>query len=507
MSRLLFLICIFTLSNAQRCVQRKFNKDSFVCVCNSTYCDFATVLVPEKGTFRSYVSNRDNYRLDSKTGSFNNDTKGDIKLYLNPTKTYQTISGFGSSFTDSAGLNIKLLSQATQLNLLKSLFDKEGNKYNLCRLPIGGSDFSTRPYSLDDIPGDVSLKNFSLTQEDYEYKISFMKKALEMNPELKFMAASWTAPPWMKTFVDFGGWYNQLREEYYQAYAEYLVKFLTEYKLQGLPIWALSTGNNPIICTTAVARKQNCMLWVPYKVVNWVINNLAPSIARSISNETIITTGDHPKLELIWYYDAMFRYNNSINKFISGLTSHWYDEEYLGHSELDRIHATYPDKLLIMSEACTGFQGINSPDKVVDLGSWVDAEKYIISIIENLNHWIIGWIDWNLALNKYGGPNWIDNYVNSPIITVPESDEFYKQPMHYALAHFSKFIPRGSKRIEINGKNEIKSVAVSTPNNETVIILYNKSDRKKNVTIVDPRQGNININIDARSIQSIIYKQ
>lgn len=35
-----------------------------------------------------------------------------------------------------------------------------------------------------------------------------------------------------------------------------------------------------------------------------------------------------------------------------------------------------------------------------------------------------------------GGPNWVDNNVDSPILVNPSRDEFYKQPMFYHMAHF-----------------------------------------------------------------------
>lgn len=45
-----------------------------------------------------------------------------IKLYLQLEKKYQTIHGFGGAFTDSAGINIKSLSDSTQEKLLQSVY-------------------------------------------------------------------------------------------------------------------------------------------------------------------------------------------------------------------------------------------------------------------------------------------------------------------------------------------------------------------------------------------------
>lgn len=36
---------------------------------------------------------------------------------------------------------------------------------------MAGCDFSTHPYSYDDVKDDVNLTYFSLTEEDYFYKV------------------------------------------------------------------------------------------------------------------------------------------------------------------------------------------------------------------------------------------------------------------------------------------------------------------------------------------------
>lgn len=100
-------------------------------------------------------------------------------------------------------------------------------------------------------------------------------------------------------------------------------------------------------------------------------------------------------------------------------------------------------------------------------------------ILQDLNYDVVGWLDWNLCLNKRGGPNWAENFVDSPIIVFPENGEFIKQPMFYALGHFSKFVPRGSVRIKITEnkpflRHSIENVAFVTPDNTIVAILHNR---------------------------------
>lgn len=56
--------------------------------------------------------------------------------------------------------------------LHRSYFSKDGIEYNLGRVPIGGTDFSTRGYTYSDNSTDASLKSFSLTIEDLKYKVN-----------------------------------------------------------------------------------------------------------------------------------------------------------------------------------------------------------------------------------------------------------------------------------------------------------------------------------------------
>lgn len=82
--------------------------------------------------------------------------------------------GFGGAFTDSTGINIKSLPQETQTHLLDSLFSEKGAQYSICRVPIGGTDFSTRGYTYDDEhEDDIDLQYFALQPEDYKYKVFY----------------------------------------------------------------------------------------------------------------------------------------------------------------------------------------------------------------------------------------------------------------------------------------------------------------------------------------------
>ncbi|XP_012257370.1 lysosomal acid glucosylceramidase-like [Athalia rosae] len=500
---LLVILWICEATTSSPCIHRDFGNGGTVCVCNATYCDTnPEVAVPEIGKFVQYTSSKDGLRLSVTQGAFTDKSdKADQIIEVNPQTTYQSIYGFGGAFTDAAGINIKTLSPGAQENLLRSYFTKEGSNYNLGRLPIGGCDFSTRKYTYDDVANDLRLEHFNLAEEDLVYKIPFMQKALKMNPELNFLAAAWSAPPWMKTNNDYTG-FGFLRKEFYQLYADYHMKFLDVYKSYGLEMWAISTGNEPSNGIIPL-NGFNSLGWTPNQMGKWIAENLGPTLRNTEHNKTKILALDDQRFSLPWYVNLVFA-NKVAKDYTDGIAIHWYWDS-LPAWVVDRMHIDHPEKFIIMTEASVGDKPWNF--KKVVLGSWKRGEQYIEDIIENLEHWVTGWVDWNLALDEKGGPNWKKNFVDSAIIIKADNDEFYKQPMYYAIAHFSKFIPRNSLRIDTTKSSKyIKTVGFRTPDNNSVLVLYNTRSKKRSVSIRDPERGNIYLSLPPKSIHTIVYK-
>lgn len=81
-----------------------------------------------------------------------------------------------------------------------------------------------------------------------------------------------------------------------------------------------------------------------------------------------------------------------------------------------------------------------------------------------------------MALDEKGGPNWTNSAVDSPIIVNATADEFYKQPMYYAMGHFSKYLPEESVRIALQVVNTRKlfATAFERPDGNRVVVLLNR---------------------------------
>ncbi|KAK7586269.1 hypothetical protein V9T40_004145 [Parthenolecanium corni] len=490
-------------SNA--CIPRKFNFDSVVCVCNATYCDtLSNIRAPLAGNYVIYTSSRDGLRFQRSVGSFQSKaTSEGVKYKIYSKRTFQEIYGFGGAFTDSAGINILSLSEPAQNLLLQSYFSKDGLEYVLGRVPIGGTDFSTRGYTYQDNSTDASLKSFSLTQEDLNYKIPIIKRAQSYaQKSLKLIASCWSPPKWMKTNHELTG-FGVLKDEYYKAYANYHVKFLDAYKENAIDVWCITTGNEPMN-GLLIMNKLNAVGWTPTSQRRWIGQHLGPNMRSSHPNVCILT-GDDQRYTLPWWLKTVME-DKEAAKYINGTAVHWYWDFIIPPVQLRKTHEDFPNLFIINSEASYG-------DKPWDwykvaLGAWKRAEEYAHDIIQDLNNWLVGWVDWNLALNEEGGPTYIKNFVDSPIIVNEAKDEFYKQPMFYAIGHFSKFLTPGSVRIEnsVSPANVLETVSVKRPDQSIAIVVLNKKSYDVKLSLANGKDLAV-INIPKYSVNSILYKE
>ncbi|XP_063530263.1 lysosomal acid glucosylceramidase-like [Cydia strobilella] len=505
---------------------------SIVCVCDATYCDTITREDPAPGTFVAYTSSDAGQRFEKSFGvietvsnseesvpdvespeqSEEEDEEEDslrrVVFRLYTIVRYQYIEGFGGSITDAAAINWRKLSDAAQINFINSYFSSTGLEYNLLRVPIGGADFSTHPYTYNEEPWyDHALSNFSLTPEDYFYKLPMIKRSLAVaTDEVKITASTWSPPVWMKTNERITG-FGTVKPEYYQAYADYHIRFMEEYEKAEVKIWAITTSNEPINgLIGALFVRFNSVGWTPRNLGRWVANNLGPTVRNSRFNNTLILAVDDQRYNLPFYLLGMEREDPKSIEYIDGAALHYYGN-FIPPIIMTAIQNRYPDKILLSTEACEGPMPWDR--EKVEIGSWDRARKYTKSIIQDLNNYVVGWIDWNLCLDPEGGPNWAHNYVDAPILVYGDQDEFIKQPMFYAMGHFSKFIPRGSRRIRSSRRTfvTLENAAFLKPDGNIVMVLQNTRNSAVNLRVALSNARYIELLMEARSIKTIEINQ
>nr|XP_027232645.1 glucosylceramidase-like [Penaeus vannamei] len=426
------LVCVargsdLGLKAGQPCKARNFGADSVVCVCTADYCDFlGNVTRGPEGTFTTVASSRDGLRFLVNTGALSpTPVEGGVIIHVNHQYEYQTMMGFGGAFTDATGINIGTLPSDTQEVLLRSYFSPEGLEYNLCRVPIAGSDFSTRPYSYDDFEGDVELKHFNLTEEDYLYKLPYIQRAIELSErDLLILGSPWSPPAWMKENGHFNG-SGGLLKEMWQPYSDYFVKFVQSYEAEGVPIWGLTTQNEPL--TGFEDWFWNTCAWTAEDQRDWIKTNLGPTLEAAGLRRIKLMVDDHNRDTLPWY-PATILEDPKANEYVDGIALHWYADDWTGPSVMDETQAMFPDKFLLYTESCDGWDA--SADERVKLGDWFRAESYAYNIIDvriglpvacSVGFWTMNHSrrvgDWNMALDMQGGPNWANNFVDFPLLS------------------------------------------------------------------------------------------
>lgn len=178
-----FLAFVSFFLIADTCNERDYGNGGTVCVCSEAACDVIPTVVSrtDPDVINIYKSSKKGARFKYSFDYFHNSSRSYQQSNTTKTKTvridrdkkFQKIVGFGGAFTDAAALNIFSLSNNLSQRILGDYFSKSGLDYNIGRIPIGGSDFSSRNYTYDDdAEGDYELRGFHLAQEDKKLKVS-----------------------------------------------------------------------------------------------------------------------------------------------------------------------------------------------------------------------------------------------------------------------------------------------------------------------------------------------
>ncbi|KAK7115929.1 lysosomal acid glucosylceramidase-like [Littorina saxatilis] len=501
----LLLACLHqqacSTSSSLPCNLRGLGNGNSVCVCNATYCDTVTPL-PQltEGQVAVYSSSEDGERLAFSAAPFLKTSTGLVYEVLR-NKTRQSIIGFGGAFTDSAGINIASLPQAAQDKLLQSYFAPEGIEYNIGRVPMASCDFSTHQYSYDDVDGDFQLQHFALAPEDLKYKIPFIQRAMAMSKRgIKMFGSPWSAPAWMKTNKNMTGngtLIGQPGGPYYRTWANYFVRFLQEYQKHNITFWGLTAQNEP---TDGYIYKHyfQAMGFTPEQQRDFIKLDLGPALHNNSFGDVKLMMLDDNRLLLPYWAEKVLS-DPEAAKYVSGIGIHWYVDQFSPLLALDLTHQEFPDKFILATEATV---------KVVKIGVWDHAQSYASDILDDLNHWVTGWTDWNIALSTIGGPNWVHNLDNSPIFVNATAKEFYKQPMFYAMGHFSKFLPPGSVYLEMavpSPSPYVKAAAFLRPDSNVAAVFLNMDSSSVLLSIKDGSRY-VNFDMQPYSLRTFIWK-
>jgi glucosylceramidase len=390
-------------------------------------------------------------------------------ITVNEGTTYQTIDGFGASMTGSSAYVLNQKMSATQREaLMNDLFTGSGIRLSFLRHSMGASDFSAQgDFTYDDKPQgqtDPNLTSFSI-QPDRQDLIPMLKAARAKNGSLKIMGSPWSAPAWMKETYNLrgGGWLNTT---WYQAYANYFVKYIQAYAAEGLPIYAVTLQNEPLFAASYMAMRMD-----PGNQAAFLKNNIGPAFRNAGINTKLIVydhNWDRPDYPNSIFADA------DAAQYAAGSAFHGYGGNV---GQQSTTHDAYPNKDIWFTEV-SGTAG----------SSFAGDLKWHLSniIIGTTRNWAKSALEWNLALDQNSGPTNGGCTNCRGVVTINNTNgSVTRNVEYYALGHASKFVDPGAVRIASNSiAGGIENVAFRNPDGSKVLIALNNGSAASTFKVV-----------------------
>lgn len=385
----------------------------------------------------------------------------------------------------------------------------------MLRMSIGGSDFDISPWSYNDSPtDDGNLTNFTkLDPRDIKLveNIRKIKEILSNTGQepLKIEVSAWRCPSWMRSKTNDDG-PGPIKPEFYQSWSDYHLKYLRLMKEQEIDIWAVALGNEPLNGNLGwLMHSSKEIGWNPQEFGDFVVNSFGPTLRNSEFANISILAGDDQRSIFSLFFEEAVQLSPKITDFINGFSLHSSYDAFLVPNQKNLSESEYPNKFMLSTQGSIGDLRFNPQGPV--LGSWDRAAEYIQRSMESLSYGVAGLIDWNLMLDESGGPNYyLRNVRESPVVINARDGEAYKQPMFYAIGHFSRFIKKDSVRINaISDWMNVSPVAFRRPDNSTVIIIHNTNKNTTEVSIRDVSRGmetRKTFVLPPESISTVVYR-
>jgi glucosylceramidase len=492
-----------------------------------------------------------------------------ITIY--PATIKQEIYGIGSSFTESSAFVLAHLDEELRAEVMEKIFGDKGANFSLARTHIGSCDFSVEgKYSYLDNEGDTGLLGFSIDPDkegfdprkypgiqDSSYDLlPMINQAIEIKSkqsdnDLRIIASAWTAPSWMKDIEDwymkgtpennFQGTGGKLKPEYEETYADYLIRYLEEYKSEGVDIWGITPVNEP----HGNDGNWESMHFTPESQNQFIKTYLGPKLVQGGFEDVKLFIYDQNRDNLEKWTDVILGDEETAH-YVYGTAVHWYSSTYKVYEDVfESVNATFPQHAIVHTEGCIDNLGIDAPGGILDperykeenwfyddsfwwngnatdwaySATWggvipedhpiyTPVHRYARDIIVGIDHWLRGWIDWNVVLDRRGGPNHVGNYCGAPIMIDLDSKYIYYTPIYYILKQFSRTIRPGDKAVQtdkvLDGLDNDALHACATINDSNVLTIQLLNTTKLPLTYslqIDDQYASITM--DPNAVQTV----
>lgn len=415
-------------------------------------------------------------------------------ISVQPSKTYQTIQGFGASAAwwaqDVGGWTEKDASgEEVRTAILKLLYSDEGIGLDIYRYNLGAGAKADDPSSYSD-PWRKT-QSFIGADGKIDYSLDAnavwcMQKAAELGvPNIVFFSNS--APNTMtingKThgdpdtsrldYVDDNGnnvYYTlpNLNPEQYENFANYVLDAVEHFRAQGIPVKAISPINEP---QWAWQGGQEGCHYEPDEVVALYRVFLKEMLERGLDDlELSMFESGQPFGDTLKRYLEPIMDDDDLRDAIKGLDTH----SYWGTVEQKQKTARYLKwKYSKLPVRCTEWcEMVNGKDVTMDSAlALVNtmAEDLTLLNAESWTYWI--------AVSAY-------DYRDGLIYVDRDAHTYETTKRLYAMGNFSKFVNIGASRVKAETGKDSPLTAIAFDNGDTVaVVVINATEQAQNFTL------------------------
>lgn len=404
---------------------------------------------------------------------------GDCNVVVDTKQRFQKHMGFGAAFTEAAWRAVSVLFDGERKKVVDAYFSENGLNYNIARIPVHTTDFSVGHRTYVEY-GDKELKTFDTSWDGERFE--FYKQCRDVHGELFTIIAPWSPPAWMKdnNEAQHGG---KLLDGYKKSWAQYYCKFIEDLRSRGITVDALTVQNEP----EAVQTWESC-IYTAEDEAYFIRDYLHPALKEHGLDSTKIVLWDHNRDGVIRRSLSSFAIEG-VRELVWGIGYHWYccDKS----ENLSTVHALYPEKAMFLTECCVELAHDSTTGKASYAGVWEHGERYGRQIINDFNNYSQGWIDWNICLDEEGGPTYVGNFCEAPVMIDKKTKTVSYMSSYYYIGHFSKFIKPGATRVFCgnDAPSLLYTLAYENPDRKKIVVIQNASSRRRDITLTVDGKG------------------
>ena len=415
-----------------------------------------------------------------------------MKIEFSNAKELQVLKGWGTS---ACWWSQYCADEKTQSEIAELLYGDSGLKLNIYRYNVGGGTDPDNFRVKDPWRRSESFMLFDKENEETSWDFSrdknavaMMKKCLDTgNIDTLILFAN--SPHYSQTSTGQASGsllYHtcNIPKSKYKEFVDYFLDVTEHFLNEGFPVNYISPINEPQWKWGGSYVWQEGCHYETEEVIE-ILHLFAKEIIRRGLPVKLYTPESGEYLgKTIEYLEAMLE-DEEIMKVLGVFAFHSYHSDNkpeIRYEFYNKLAKPNPDIRFDMSEWC---ELPNKSHTKNFKGALITARIIGQDMIYTRSESWTSWVAVNgIAIKKEDGFDYSDALMSAS----PDFSTWYINERYYGFAHYSKFIPVGSKALDIGlrpteDNNDFNISAFKTSENETVLVVVNESDANREIEL------------------------